>query len=220
MTGSVRTEGDKFYYALGGIKAVGYEAISNIVEERVLNGKFKSINDFIKRVNPKDINKLQLEGLVKAGAFDSITPSRSIAIAALEDILKEGQRRSSKMNNTDLFSEIEENFNPYEKYKDVSDISQDLKLEYEKQSFGFYFSGHPIRSMQEIIKHIRTHEIGSITSNINNIAVAGLINKSRTIQDKSGNQIMFISFDDGTGSMEGIVPAKLFEENHKDLKNA
>ena len=64
-----RTIDDNFYYALGGIKAVGYEAISNVVAERVKNGKFTSINDFLKRVNPKDMNKLQLEGLVKAGAF-------------------------------------------------------------------------------------------------------------------------------------------------------
>ena len=67
-----RTDGEKFYYALGSIKAVGFEAISNIVDERIRNGKFKSISDFLKRVNPKDINKLQLEGLVKAGAFDDL----------------------------------------------------------------------------------------------------------------------------------------------------
>ncbi|KRO74179.1 MAG: DNA polymerase III subunit alpha, partial [Pelagibacteraceae bacterium BACL5 MAG-120813-bin20] len=71
-----RTDNEKFYYALGGIKAVGYEAISNIVKERLTNGKFKSINDFLNRVSPKDINKLQLEGLVKAGAFDSINSNR------------------------------------------------------------------------------------------------------------------------------------------------
>ena len=71
-----RTIDNKFYYALGGIKAVGYEAISNIVEERILNGKFESIHDFINRVNPKDINKLQLEGLVKAGAFDNLNSNR------------------------------------------------------------------------------------------------------------------------------------------------
>ena len=71
-----RTIDNKFYYALGGIKAVGYEAISNIVEERILNGKFESIHDFINRVNPKDINKLQLEGLVKAGAFDKLNSNR------------------------------------------------------------------------------------------------------------------------------------------------
>tara|TARA_B100000029_G_scaffold516715_1_gene633179 strand:+ start:21357 stop:24812 length:3456 start_codon:yes stop_codon:yes gene_type:complete len=205
-------------YGLGAIKGVTGAYVDHLISTRS-NSKINDLFDLTKKTDIRIGGKGTIEAFSKAGAFDSITPSRSIAIAALEDILKEGQRRSSKMNNTDLFSEIEENFNPYEKYKDVSDISQDLKLEYEKQSFGFYFSGHPIRSMQEIIKHIRTHEIGSITSNINNIAVAGLINKSRTIQDKSGNQIMFISFDDGTGSMEGIVPAKLFEENHKDLKN-
>ena len=71
-----RTVDDNFYYALGGIKAVGYEAISNVVEERIKNGKFQSINDFLNRVNPKDMNKLQLEGLVKAGAFDNLNKNR------------------------------------------------------------------------------------------------------------------------------------------------
>ena len=55
---------------------MGYEAVSNIVEERIKNGKFSSINDFINRVNPKDINKLQLEGLVKAGAFENLNSNR------------------------------------------------------------------------------------------------------------------------------------------------
>ena len=92
-----RTEDGKFYYALGGIKAVGYEAISNIIEERSANGKFSSIDDFLNRVNPKDINKLQLEGLVKAGAFDCLNDNRQSlfnsipnfpldAISTLEDV--------------------------------------------------------------------------------------------------------------------------------------
>ena len=66
----------KFYYALGAIKNVGYEAISNLINERTKNGKFKSLFDFINRANPKDINKLQLEGLVKAGAFDNLNNNR------------------------------------------------------------------------------------------------------------------------------------------------
>ena len=55
--------GGKIYYGLGAIKNVGFEAISNIIFEREKNGLFKSFYDFIKRVNPKDVNKLQLEGL-------------------------------------------------------------------------------------------------------------------------------------------------------------
>ena len=62
------------------LKAVGFEAISNVVKERLANGEFKSINDFLNRVNPKDINKLQLEGLVKAGAFDNIEKNRQALV--------------------------------------------------------------------------------------------------------------------------------------------
>ena len=61
---------NKIYYGLGAIKNVGFEAISNIVNERKKNGKFKSLVDFINRVDAKDVNKLQLEGLVKSGVFD------------------------------------------------------------------------------------------------------------------------------------------------------
>ena len=52
-----KAENNKIYYGLGAIKNVGYEAISNIIEEREKNGKYKSLMDFIKRVDPKDVNK-------------------------------------------------------------------------------------------------------------------------------------------------------------------
>ena len=76
-----------FYYALGGIKNVGFEAVSNIVKEREKNGKFNSINDFINRVNPKDINKLQLEGLVKAGAFDNLNANRKSLFNSIPNLI-------------------------------------------------------------------------------------------------------------------------------------
>ena len=63
------SDGKNFLYALGAIKNVGFEAISKIVEERTKNGEFKDLTDFINRVNPKDINKLQLEGLRKSRCF-------------------------------------------------------------------------------------------------------------------------------------------------------
>ena len=81
-----KTNDDKFYYALGGIKAVGYEAISNVVKKKK-NGKFKSINDFLNRVNPKDMNKLQLEGLVKAGAFDNLNSNRQSLFESIPNFI-------------------------------------------------------------------------------------------------------------------------------------
>ena len=69
-------EDKKQYYALGAIKNVGLEAIKEVVIERERHGKFDSLENFTERVNPKNINKLQLEGLVKAGAFDCIEKNR------------------------------------------------------------------------------------------------------------------------------------------------
>ena len=99
----------KFYYALGGIKAVGYEAISNIVNERLKNGKFKSINDFLNRVNPKDINKLQLEGLVKAGAFDNLNSNRQSLFNSIPNFITKSKNifENKSTNQIDLFGENE-----------------------------------------------------------------------------------------------------------------
>ena len=76
------------FYALGAIKNVGYEAISQVVKEREKNGEFKSISDFINRVHPKNINKLQLEGLVKSGVFDTIFKNRKVLYDNIPNIIQ------------------------------------------------------------------------------------------------------------------------------------
>ena len=88
----LESDDNNFYYALRRNKGVGYEAISNIIKERIENGKFKSINDFIKRVNPKDINKLQLEGLVKAGAFDNLNNNRQALFNSIPNFILKSQK--------------------------------------------------------------------------------------------------------------------------------
>ena len=100
-------EENKLFYALGAIKNVGFEAISQVVKEREKNGKFKSISDFINRVNPKNINKLQLEGLVKAGAFDSIFKNRKILYDNIPNIIQNSKNiYENKINNqSSLFIE-------------------------------------------------------------------------------------------------------------------
>ena len=83
-----KTEKNKIFYGLGAIKNVGYEAISNIVAERQNNGKYESINDFINRVDIKDVNKLQLEGLVKSGAFDEFDEDRNKIFISIPKIIQ------------------------------------------------------------------------------------------------------------------------------------
>ena len=99
------SDGVNFYYALGAIKNVGYEAISNVIKERSRNGEFKNFSDFVERVNPKDINKLQLEGLAQAGAFDKLSNRQSIFMSIPNLILKSKNIHENKvLNQIDLFS--------------------------------------------------------------------------------------------------------------------
>ena len=137
---------NKFYYALGSIKNVGFEAISNIVNERIKNGNFKSINDFIKRVNPKDINKLQLEGLVKAGAFDKLNNNRHSLYNSIPNIiLKSKNTFENKLaNQIDLFElNDEEHNNENNLIAEINDWEFEDRLSKEFEAIGFFHELHP-----------------------------------------------------------------------------
>ena len=105
------SEENKIYYALSAIKSVGKEAVSNIIAEREKNGEFESLDNFIHRVNPKDINKLQLEGLTKAGAFDSFNEDRGTLLKAIPKIIQVNKIlwEEKKSNQSSLFSGKSEN---------------------------------------------------------------------------------------------------------------
>ena len=95
----------KIFYGLGAIKNVGFEAITNIVNEREKKGKFTSFIDFINRVNAKDVNKLQLEGLVKAGVFDEFDKDRNKILNSIPKIIQKIKNINDDKENhqTNLF---------------------------------------------------------------------------------------------------------------------
>ena len=145
-----RTDDKKFYYALGSIKAVGYDAIFNIITEREKNGKFKNINDFLNRVSPKDINKLQLEGLVKAGAFDNLNSNRNSLFLSIPNLIKKSKNmfENKSANQIDLFGENENQEN--EIILNVEDWKFEERLSKEFEAVGFFISDHPLNQYKDI----------------------------------------------------------------------
>ncbi len=133
------SDGKNFLYALGAIKNVGFEAISKIVEERIKNGQFKNLSDFINRVNPKYVNKLQLEGLVKAGALDNFNINRQSLYNSIPNIILKSKNiyENNSANQIDLF-EIDNDEAYIEK---IEEWNNDNKL--SKEFFLFQiFSPH------------------------------------------------------------------------------
>ena len=206
-------------YGLGAIKGVADSFIKHVCEKRNIL-KFKDLWDFSKKIDIKLGGKKSLEALSQSGAFDSLSPSRSIAIASVQDMLKDGSNKNSISNlkSGDLFADFDETFDPYEKYKNIQDLTLTEQLEFEKKSLGYYLSGHPVAAIKNKVNRIRSHSISELTNDIKKSSLICLINSVRQIKDRKGKPLTFINFDDGTGIMDGIVSSEVLDNCHNLLK--
>ena len=210
---------ENFYYALGGIKSVGFDAISNVVKERLSNGEFKSINDFLNRVNPKDINKLQLEGLVKAGAFDNIEKNRQALFNSIPNfILKTKNIHENKAaNQIDLFSADEEQDN--EIILNMEDWKFEDRLSREFEAVGFFISDHPLNQFKEIFDDYKIVDYIKFNSddNIKDANIAATLLKISERKTAKGNSYGVIKFTDLTSVFELFIFSDILELNREIL---
>ncbi len=215
-----RTIDDKFYYALGGIKAVGYEAISNIVEERITNGKFVSIHDFINRVNPKDINKLQLEGLVKAGAFDNLHLNRQALYESIPSIIIKNKNTfdNKSANQIDLFSD-DENTQDNLLIK-MEDWKFEERLSKEFESVGFFISDHPLNQFKEIYDDYKIKDYSKFISNrdLKDSNIAATLLKVQERKTAKGNSYAVLKLTDLSSVFELFIFSDVLELNREILK--
>ena len=210
---------DNFYYALGGIKSVGFDGISNVVKERIDNGEFKSINDFLNRVNPKDINKLQLEGLVKAGAFDGLENNRNSLFSSIPNfILKTKNIHENKIaNQIDLFSSDDEQDN--EIILNVEDWKFEERLSREFEAIGFFISDHPLNQFKEIFDDYKIVDYSGFNSddNIKEANIAATLLKLTERKTAKGNSYAVIKFTDLSSVFELFIFSDIFELNREAL---
>jgi DNA polymerase-3 subunit alpha len=206
-------------YGLGAVKGVADAFIQHVCQVRKKN-KFNDLWDFSKKVDIKLGGKKSLEALSQSGAFDSIAPSRSIAVSCIEDMLKDGSNNSSKQTDMsgDLFSSLSESFNPYEKYKNITDIGLSKLLSLEKKSLGYYLSGHPVNAIEKKINKLRSKTISKLNHDTKKASIVCLVNSVRQIKDKKGKPLTFINFDDGTGVMDGVISSEVLDNCHTILK--
>ena len=211
---------EKFCYALGGIKAVGYEAISNIVQERLKNGKFKSISDFLNRVNPKDINKLQLEGLVKAGAFDSLNANRQSLFNSIPNFITKSKNifENKSANQIDLFGENENQEN--EILTDTQDWEFEERLSKEFEAVGFFISDHPLNQYKEVFDDYDIIDFQTLNNddNIKNKNIASTLLKVQERKTAKGNTYAVLKLTDLSSVFELFIFSDILELNREILK--
>tara|TARA_Y100000817_G_scaffold242963_1_gene194961 strand:- start:4463 stop:7879 length:3417 start_codon:yes stop_codon:yes gene_type:complete len=212
----------KLIYGLGAIKNVGFEAISNIIKERNANGEFKSFTDFIQRVNSKDVNKLQLEGLVKAGAFDEFNKDRNKILNSIPKIIQTIKNINDDKDNkqSNLFNDQENDQGEFD-FLPSSQWSQKQLLAEEFKSIGFYLTNHPLNEFEEIFKQLN---IGSYDKFYNNENKEGLVAGTiMSIQEKKsakGTPYAIVKFSDKKSEFELFLFSEILIKNRDKLKES
>lgn len=205
-----KVENNKIRYALGAIKGVSAGAMVNIVEERNKNGKFKDISDFCHRIDFKDINRKQLEQLIKSGAFDCIEKNRAMLFINIENILKNIYSATELKNSeqTSLFGSQE--LSSKIKLQNAPDWPSLEKLRYEATAVGFYLSAHPLDTYKESIEKLGVKSCADVMQNIKvgdsiKANIAACVESFQKRLSKSGNKYAFVGLSDASSSFEALL---------------
>jgi DNA polymerase-3 subunit alpha len=201
-------EGDAVRYALGALKGVGEKAMEALVAEREANGPFASLEDFAARIDPRLLNRRQLESLAGAGAFDALVPDRAAVYAAAETILAHAVSAADERTSGQaaLFGGVSHaGAAPIRLPRDASwTLAQ--RMAAERESFGFYFSAHPVDAQKHLLAahKVRTFaELASIPlpadGSRSTATIAGLVEETRWRTSARGRRYLMATLSDSSG---------------------
>lgn len=207
--------GDAIVFGLSTIKNLGSNAVEEIIKQRKIDGKFKNISDFIRRIEMKTTNKKSLEALINSGAFDDFqTPdiNRSTMFLNIEDILSfQRQIHDTHAGEMSLFGELEGVSDLKLKKVDALPRTETLKL--ERELLGLYLSGHPLDPWKTILAQ-RQYTIKKILDEVNpetTVDFAGIITNVKLMLTKKKDKMAFIQVADLEGEVEVVVFPKSYE---------
>ncbi len=204
------------FFGMGAIKGAGDIAIKSILKTRE-DGEFEDISDFISRIDSSKVNKRVIESLIKSGGLDCFGYSRKALLTKIEYIMTESQLvdKSKKNVNISLFGNAKEMVTINLKIEDTDEFLPMEILEFEKDSLGFYVSGHPLDNYRESLNEI-DYTLSSEIDELADGSQALFIGKIESITEKiskKGNRFGIANIMD----LHGNIELMLFENRIKEI---
>jgi DNA polymerase-3 subunit alpha len=212
-------------YALAAVKNVGAQAMQVLVDERSEKGAFASLEDFAKRVDPRQVNKRQLENLVRAGAFDGLNDNRRQSFEGIETILQHANAatRERESNQDSLFGDamggtgVDESI-PLPQVRDWPKME---KLQQEQGAVGFFLTAHPLDASQKALAQQNVLNWAEAEKRIRQGAtgfqIAGMISRVQERKSQRGRPYAFVDLSDSTGSFEVTMFTQALEASRELL---
>ncbi len=213
------------FYGMAAIRNVGELVVEMIVAEREAGGPFNSIYDFVRRVDPRVLNRRTMESLIKAGSFDCLNVSRQGLLLKQEELVNVTllRRRDHSAGIATLFASFDEDAGQDWSGTDVQisdlEFGKAQKLDFEREMLGTYISDHPLRgSGAEIAKMVDAtlaqirEQTAQFGSSNRTVTLGGIITGVMVKTTKDGKQFAILQVEDLTGHVEVTVGSKKFSE--------
>lgn len=215
---SFTPDGDAIRFGLGAVKGVGEGAVQSVLSARAADGPFRSLTDFCCRVDLRLVNRKVVEALIRSGSFDSLGRSRAALAQGLDTAMEvaSAERRAASSGQDSLFGD--ELAAPREDtFPDRPEWHADERIRHEKETLGFYITGHPLARFEEEIALFGNATIESLREKVDqNVSVVGLVGPVKRSQIKKGQNegktMAKAVLEDLTGSIGVTVFASLFEK--------
>lgn len=206
---------NRLVFGLGAIKNVGSAAIDSILDTRDRLGRFSSLREFCENVDLRAVNKRVIESLIKSGAFDSFGEGRSAMMRDLQAAMElgQGKQRDRELGQSSLFDALDEPaFNPAAKTEPASEWSDQERLKYEKETIGFYISGHPLTRFAKDIAWFTDATSVSVAEENNGkiVSLGGVPSKVLTKTTRRGDKMAIVTLEDLQGTIEVTLFSDLY----------
>ncbi len=215
---SINASGDFFTveeaavrYALGALKGVGEKAMESVIAERQHRGPFKSFEDFAGRIEPRLLNRRQMESLAGGGAFDGLNPNRAAVFAAAETILAHAASAASHRESGQhgLFLSGDTAVPPI-RFSEA-EWSSSQRMAAERESFGFYFSAHPIQVHAHLLTLHKVKAFGELADirigegERVSVTMAGMVEDARWRTSAKGRRFLTATLSDASGQFQATA---------------
>jgi DNA polymerase-3 subunit alpha len=211
-------------FGLSAIKNVGEGAIRALIHTRNKKGRFSSPFDLFDDSGLKTINRKVIEGLIKAGALDSLNWKRSQMFHLVDKMIgfsHEIQKiNSSKQNLLFGQGQIESPQIPPE-VQEMREWDESLLLSYEKDALGFYITGHPLTYYGKRLNRLVSHTIDQLDDELDfntEIKVAGIISSLKLLRTKKDERMATLLLEDLSGRIEVVVFPDSYQKNYEYLR--
>ncbi len=214
-------------YALGALKGVGGEAMAKLVEERQSNGKYKNLQDFAKRLDPKTMNRRQFERMTCAGVFDSLYKNRARLHKGADLVLRYAHALADERasGQVSLFGEDDSAAGGLG-MPDLPEAPKWTPLEQLSNEFaavGFYLSAHPLDTRLEQFERMNIHSFSFVEQDIQRkrmaiYNMAGILLKKQEKMSLKGSKYAFLQLSDPTGIYEVTIFSETLQNAREHLE--